>query len=147
MERFDITTLPELFSNIKANESDAILVRFSVYGVGGYKGDISYFKETPSDIRIYIDNYPGQKKFYATNIPFESKAEFVSKIKYLGLDLMPIEQSPITSEIGETEGETHICQTCKDPDKLALLYFDRYICASCFNEFQVWLANGKEGEK
>jgi hypothetical protein len=39
--------------------------------------------------------------------------------------------------------ENHIYQTCKNPDKLALLYFDRYICATCFDEFQQWLKDGK----
>lgn len=85
--RFSIETLEDNFKNIRAFREDSLMVKYSIYEGGSYKGDICYFKNNPQEIRVFVDNFPGKKKFFSTNIPFESIEEFASKMKFIGLDL------------------------------------------------------------
>ena len=44
-----------------------------------------------SELRIFIDNFPGQKRYYESNIPIRTIKEFQSVIERTGLKLTRID--------------------------------------------------------
>ena len=103
-ERFDITTLDEKFDNVTRKETGTDLTeKYLVTNSKGDAGEIYYFVNKPHELRIFIDNYPRQKKEFSTSIPFESLKEFQEKLLFLGLELVSEERrSSTNSEIGSS---------------------------------------------
>lgn len=78
--------LPEYFEGItKAESSHSFDHNYIVSEPRGEIAQISYLGN--NEWRIFIDNYPMQKKFYQTNFPITTVQRFISEMKHIGLDL------------------------------------------------------------
>lgn len=56
------------------------------YVVSEAKGDIAKIMYLgKNEWRVFIDNFPGQKKYYQTNFPITTLERFVSEMKSIGL--------------------------------------------------------------
>lgn len=84
--RLDPGNLHKVFSNVQAVPDD----RFSVYRVldqyGNEAGMLSHLGG--HEWRAYVDNFPGQKKFFSWNLPALTLAEFEADLKRIGLRLV-----------------------------------------------------------
>jgi len=78
--------IEEVFENIKKSDRSDPLVKtvYSIYGSGGYHGDISFLGDDRYDVRYYRDNYPGQKVFRAANLPIRTFGDFLSDLLRVG---------------------------------------------------------------
>lgn len=47
------------------------------------------FDRNENEIRIIVDNYPHQRRFYSTNIPFRNLEDFENMFKRIKVDLPP----------------------------------------------------------
>lgn len=86
---FIISELHTVFTNCERIE-DHLAVKFIVKDpkTGSQTGDIIFYKKDEREIRVFIDNFPGQKKFYQTNMPFKDYKEFFNKMSQIGLLLV-----------------------------------------------------------
>ena len=84
--RLDPSKLHEVFSNVQAVPDN----RFSVYRVldqyGSEAGMLSHLGG--HEWRAYVDNFPGQKKFFSWNLPALTLPEFEADIRRTGLHLV-----------------------------------------------------------
>ncbi len=83
--RFDPSKLHEIFCNVQAVPDD----RFSVYRViddyGSEAGMLSHLGG--HEWRAFVDNFPGQKKFFSWNLPALTLDQFEADVKRTGLRL------------------------------------------------------------
>ncbi len=78
--------LPELFEGIEQKKSSASFdFNYTLSEAKGEVSQISYLGK--NEWRIFIDNFPMQKKFFSTNFPIVTVERFMSEMKYIGLDL------------------------------------------------------------
>lgn len=54
---------------------------------GGDAGTIAYLGQ--GEWRVFVDNFPSQKKYFSTNLPIKSVQEFADDMARTGLDLIP----------------------------------------------------------
>lgn len=80
--------LEKQFSNIRRGSNPFCDNHYVVDAPKGDVGQISYLGK--GEWRVYVDNFPGQKKTYSTNFPINSKRDFIREIARVGLDLVPI---------------------------------------------------------
>lgn len=100
-KKFNIEQLKEVFTNVRTAESHDNTTRYIISADKGDISEIFFFNKHSHEIRIFIDNFPGQKKEFSTNIPFETFKEFQDKLLSLGLELVNEERLTTTnSEIG-----------------------------------------------
>jgi hypothetical protein len=87
---FKHTDIIRLFSNTeKEDNRDAFTeFRYSFNSKRGYEGDIQWLKGNKRDFRIYIDNYPGQKKYFAFNAPIYTINDFLTICSTTGVELI-----------------------------------------------------------
>ncbi len=75
------------FSNLTKQDDE----RFPVYTVKDEHGNqvdmITYLGK--GEWRIYIDNFPSRKKYYAFNLPVKTVADLVADMARIGLKLIP----------------------------------------------------------
>lgn len=84
--RIDPSKLHEVFCNVQAVPDDRL---FSVYRVlnqyGSEAGMLSHLGG--HEWRAYVDNFPGQKKFFSWNLPASTIEQFVADVTRTGLHL------------------------------------------------------------
>lgn len=80
---FNHKHLPLYFKNITSGST----VIGSCYVLRESKGDIAQIVFYNGKWTIYIDNFPGPKKFFETNFPIKTVIEFQKKMKRIGLNL------------------------------------------------------------
>ncbi|GAB0154637.1 hypothetical protein [Marinobacterium sp. BA1] len=92
--------LDKHFSNVKPIENDGChtysdkIKAFMVYGDYGQEiGMISYLGE--GEWRIYVDNFPGQKQYFSTNLPIRSVQELVAEVARTGMVLIESKKETI----------------------------------------------------
>lgn len=103
---FSHELLPKLFENIKMGRQESIYIRYSVYGDGGFIGDINYCDAT-KEFTYFIDNFPGPKLYYTTSIPYKTVLDFYRDMQRIKLHVQPLvkEQADTRSEGKETVGD------------------------------------------
>lgn len=76
--------ITDVFGNIE-NSGKGIHggTRYSFYGRGGYKGHITLHCNITTTT-IYIDNYPGPKKYYRTEVPILTFGDFKRLLECCG---------------------------------------------------------------
>jgi hypothetical protein len=83
---FDGKKLAEIYSNVQPIEDD----RFASYRVvneyGSDAGNIAVLGG--SEVRIFVDNFPGQKKYYSCNYPVKTIEQFEMDVARTGLKLV-----------------------------------------------------------
>jgi hypothetical protein len=83
---YDRENLDAVFANVERIDDG----RFAVYKVldkyGSDAGMITCM--SGNEIRIYVDNFPAQKKYYSSNYPIETVDQFEIDIARTGLNLM-----------------------------------------------------------
>ena len=90
--RFDPENLDKVFSNLEKFEdryTNCSASYFCVNEKGDRVDSINFL--TPSEMRIHVDNFPHQKKFYSSNLPIQSIDEFQKDIERTGLKLKRID--------------------------------------------------------
>lgn len=86
ISEFDPAEINELFTNVR--KIDHKQGKFECYAVMGLAGDLAQIAYLNNgEWRIEIDNFPRQKKYYITNLPFSSVEEFQSDMARMGIDL------------------------------------------------------------
>lgn len=76
--------LPKLFEGIRIGKP----MMGHKYIVSEDKGDIAEINYLGNgEWRIFIDNFPNQKKFYTYNFPINSVEQFIDDMKRIGLNL------------------------------------------------------------
>jgi hypothetical protein len=111
-EKFTHEKLPELFSNITLQKVEDFETRYIINAERGFFGDIVIMKGqsgVKNEWRFFLDNYPGQKKYYATNLPFRTVGDFISDMQRLGVPLVSTTPAPISEQ--KQEGETNMFVT------------------------------------
>ena len=83
---FDHTKIDKHFKNIKrVQESDQ---RFHSYTLNGTIGTIAQFTWLKrNELRIFIDNFPGQKLYFSTDFPIRTFGEFQHEMSRINLAL------------------------------------------------------------
>ncbi len=83
---FSHEMLPELFEGIEQKKSSASFdFNYTLSEAKGEVAKISYLGK--NEWRIFIDNFPSQKKFYSTNFPIVTVERFMAEMKHIGLNL------------------------------------------------------------
>ncbi|MFK5951021.1 MAG: hypothetical protein QM500_19890 [Methylococcales bacterium] len=85
---FDPEHLEVVFSNLQQMENSECRkhAAYRVIGdLGSDAGCIAYLGD--NEWRVYVDNFPGQKKYYASNLPIDNLQQFMDDIKRTGLEL------------------------------------------------------------
>lgn len=83
---FDHTKLDEFVKNIERAEE--INPRFNSYRLLGTTGSIADFTWLKKhELRICIDNFPGQRLYYQTNFPIHTFDEFIREMKRINLNM------------------------------------------------------------
>ena len=89
---FDRKTLADSYSNVQRVEDGA----FDVYRVfderGNEAGMITCMRG--NEVRVYVDNFPSQKKYFTCNYPVPSSAQFEADIARTGLVLVHSNPNP-----------------------------------------------------
>jgi hypothetical protein len=85
--------LDKHFANISRQEikmyaSDRAISFKVTNEFGSDAGDITYLGE--GEWRIYVDNFPSQKKYFATNLPMKTVDQFAADVARTGLKLIPV---------------------------------------------------------
>ena len=84
-KKFNPKNVDKYFSNVSVIEDD----RFPVYSVkdnyGTESGIITYLGK--SEWRVYVDNFPSQKKYFACNYPVHTLDQFIADVSRTGLKL------------------------------------------------------------
>jgi len=81
---FKYEKLPEIFEGIRKSTS-LIGTKYIVSEARGDVAEINYLGN--GEWRIFIDNFPNQKKFYTYNFPIDSTEQFIQDMKRIGLNL------------------------------------------------------------
>jgi hypothetical protein len=84
---FNHEELCYLFKNIESVESHDALIkyRYNINSNRGYEGDFSLLGY--KDYRLYRDNYPGIKKYFASNLPINTVSDFINICNVAGFEL------------------------------------------------------------
>jgi hypothetical protein len=81
--------IENIFSNVERVEDD----RFQVFRVrdenGSDAGMMTYMGK--NEWRVFVDNFPCQKKYFSTNLPINTVQQFIDDISRTGLGLELIE--------------------------------------------------------
>lgn len=87
--KFQPNALVTLFENIRAGVSQTLGISYVVSSEKGDTAQIICVKHEGSftEWRFFIDNYPGPKKYYQTNLPYPDIETFESDMKRIGLEL------------------------------------------------------------
>lgn len=92
-EMFDPKKIDTYFTNVDSGEGG----RFPIYFVkdqwGNHTGEISYLGT--NGWTIYVDNCPGQKKYFTCNYPVNTLEQFTLDMERTGLKLLPIEDDSL----------------------------------------------------
>jgi len=83
---YDRERLDSFFENLERVEDG----RFAVYRVSDEHGHDAGLITcmSGSEIRVYVDNFPGQKKYFSSNYPVPTIEQFEADIKRTGLKLV-----------------------------------------------------------
>lgn len=76
--------LPKLFEGIRKGTS-MMGTKYVVSGLNGDVAEINYLGN--NEWRIFIYNFPMQKKFFTYNFPIDSAGQFMEDMKRIGLNL------------------------------------------------------------
>ena len=83
------TELIEDFEHVReGNASMGKCYVFSDPDTGSDFFEVYVYGEKMNEYRFVIDNFPAQRKFYTTNLPYESIDDFLSDMKRIGIDLI-----------------------------------------------------------
>ena len=83
--KFNPDNLHLIFENIREGVNPVLGKSFVLSGEGGDIAQIHHLGK--GDWRIFIDNFPGPKRFYSTNFPMRSNRQFMADLKRIGLIL------------------------------------------------------------
>lgn len=82
----DVKAIDQLFQNVERVEDE----RCESYRVrdqyGHDAGAINYLGK--NEWRVFVDNFPSQKKYFAWNLPIKTVGEFIADIQRTGLVLV-----------------------------------------------------------
>ena len=78
--------LNSLFSNVEKVDDNKFQVFRVVNEHGSDAGMITYLGE--NEWRIYVDNFPLQKKYFTTNLPMNTVQDFINYMQRTGLVLL-----------------------------------------------------------
>ena len=80
--------IDHLFSNIERLDDDRC-ESFRVRNEhGSDAGTMSYLGK--NEWRIFVDNFPGEKKYFSTNLPMNTVLDFLTDISRTGLKLIAV---------------------------------------------------------
>jgi hypothetical protein len=87
--KFESNELVTLFENIRAGISQTLGISYVVFSENGDTAQIICIEHEGSsnEWRFFIDNFPGQKKYYQTNFPYPDVGTFISDMKRIGIEL------------------------------------------------------------
>jgi len=87
--KFEPNALVTLFENIRTGVSQTLGISYVVFSEKGDSAQIACFEHegSPTEWRFFIDNFPGQKKYYQTNLPYPDVETFISDMKRIGIEL------------------------------------------------------------
>lgn len=83
--KFDPDNIHLVFENIREGVKPNLGKSFILSAEKGDIAEIHYLEK--GEWRIFVDNFPGQKKFYSTNFPMKSNRQFMSDLKRVGVVL------------------------------------------------------------
>lgn len=90
MSKFSPRKITDFFRNIEIIEDTVSRAMYRVFNeYGSDTGMISYLGD--NEWRVWVDNFPGEKKYYQWNLPVRSLDEFKIDIERTGLELIPNE--------------------------------------------------------
>jgi hypothetical protein len=84
---FDYKKLHEFFSNVHLHSSRDKRVDYLLRNEDGHMVDEIVFL-TPFAMRILVDNYPGQKLYFSSDLPITSMEQFQSDVERTGIKLI-----------------------------------------------------------
>ena len=82
--------LEEILKNYGVNPAltdDSLLTRYILKLSGNDNLEILVFKSDNNEIRFIHDNFPGQRRFFSTNIPYTSIEDFESDLKRMKIEV------------------------------------------------------------
>lgn len=84
---FDHTKIAEVFQNIRLQRTDGRVLHYLVQTGCNWVDEISFL--SPTEMRIQVDNFPGQKLWFASNLPLGTMEDFRRDVERAGLNLIP----------------------------------------------------------
>lgn len=81
--------LPAYFKNVQQVENTSSLLFRVMDAHGNDTGMITYLGS--NEWRVYVDNFPGEKKYFQWNLPIKSLDDFGRDISRTGLILVPVD--------------------------------------------------------
>jgi len=83
---FDRTSLDKLFKRLEKSGNPSTEAHYVVTGEdGSYVGQVVFVGE---ELNIEVDRFPNQKKFYSTNLPIKTNAQFAFEMERAGLAIL-----------------------------------------------------------
>lgn len=111
MAQLNRKEITDSFSNVVVGDDD----RFEAWRVldqnGSDKGMISYLGE--NEWRVFVDNFPSPKKYFAWNIPTPDIRTFESYVRSTGLNLITSGNCPICKK-DDCISREDWCSTCRE---------------------------------
>jgi hypothetical protein len=80
--------IDQLFSNVERLNDDRCQAFRVCNEYGSDAGTLSYLGK--NEWRIYVDNFPGEKKYFSTNLPMNTVRDFLNDISRTGLKLIAV---------------------------------------------------------
>ena len=83
---FDNTKLDTVFKRQVKPGNPSCDAHYVVKDESG--NDIAQVVFMGNELNIEVDNFPGQKQYYSTNLPVTSNIQFASELKRVGIDIL-----------------------------------------------------------
>jgi len=87
MQTLDIESVDQHFTNVTRDPA-ALWVTYEVNDKHGNTTGTITFPEA-DEMRIFVDNFPGAKKYFSSNLPMRSLEQLQADIDRTGLTLIP----------------------------------------------------------
>ena len=90
INKSELLELCERYGNIRKQKQPEMGTQVTYWvrnKIGNDAGSVSFGK---TGMFVYLDNFPGQKKFFRSEIPIKTLEELENDLKRCGLELIPI---------------------------------------------------------
>lgn len=93
---FDHTKIADVFENLRlSTESDPRVRTYLVRNGCNWVDQITFL--SPSEMRIFVDNFPGKKLWFSSNLPMVTMEDFRRDVERAGLTLIPQNDQVVAS--------------------------------------------------